>query len=119
MADFPVLKTQALAQYPAERHVSAPARVLRFVDNSEQSFRLQATSLRRWILNFALLDEDELSRLGNFFAEQAGQLGDFAFTDPWDGVRYPSCRFESDLQQEQLVGEGRAGTRLVIVQNRT
>ena len=119
MADFPLLKTGVVAQYPAERHMSHPARVLRFVDNSEQSFRLQATPLLSWVLNLALLDEDEASRLAEFFEEQSGQLADFSFTDPWDGTTHPSCRFESDALREQIVGEGRASLRLVIRQNRT
>ncbi len=119
MADFPVLKTGAIAQYPAERILGQPARVLRFVDNAEQSFRLQATPLKRWTLNLSLLDEDEVARLELFFSEQAGQLGDFAFKDPWDGSEYPSCRFAADGIAIQVLGEGRASTRLVIQQNRS
>ncbi len=119
MADFPLLKTGAIAQYPSERSVAQPARVLCFVDSAEQSFRLQATSLKRWILNLTLLDEDELARLGAFFDAKAGQLSDFSFADPWDGTVYASCRFEADELTEQIVGEGRAAVRLVIQQNRT
>ena len=119
MTDFPILKTRAIAQYPAERSLIQSSRVFRFVDNSEQSFRVQASSARRWTLNLALLDEDEAARLALFFDAQNGQLRNFSFTDPWDGTDYPSCRLESDVLGEHILGEGRESMRMVIRENRS
>ena len=119
MPDFPLLKTAAIAQYPAERILTQSSRVFRFLDNSEQSFRVQPAPTKRWVVDLALLDEGEATRLSAFFEAQNGQLRDFSFIDPWDGTDYPSCRLESDVLAEHILGEGRASMRLVIRENRS
>lgn len=119
MADFPLLKSGAVVQYPIERSLLHPSRVLRFIDGAEQSFRTQASALKRWVVTLALLDEDEQARIDAFFDQAGGRLNDFSFEDPWDSVTHASCRLESDELKEALVGEGRSTTRLVIRQNRT
>jgi hypothetical protein len=92
--------------------------VLRFVDGTEQRFRERATALKRWIIRLDLLDEEEAARLEEFFKAQRGRGGSFAFTDPWDGVRYPDCSFEGDVLEVRHRGPMRAETRLVVRQNR-
>ena len=47
-------------------------------------------------IRLELLDEAELASLEQFFVEQGGRAGTFAFTDPWDGTVYANCSFESD-----------------------
>src|SRR5665811_1030094 len=96
MSAFPLLKTGAVLQYPASQSSGHSTCVLRFVDGSEQRFREQARPLRKWTIRLELLDETEVATLEDFFQSQLGRLGDFAFTDPWDGTTYPSCSLEED-----------------------
>src|SRR5438874_7908440 len=114
MSDFPVLKTGAVMQYPAEKATRFSTEVLRFVDGSEQRFRDFGASLRRWIIRLDLLDETELNSFRNFFRTQRGAAGTFSFTDPWDGTNYDNCSLESDEMVEDLLSEGRSRTTLIV-----
>ena len=96
MSAFPLLKTGAVLQHPASQSRSHSTCVLRFVDGTEQRFREQAQPLRKWTIRLELLDETEVATLEDFFQSQLGRLGDFAFTDPWDGTIYPNCSLEED-----------------------
>jgi hypothetical protein len=118
VADFPLLKTGAVAQYPAGRRLRQRAAVLRFVDGSEQSFRREGAGLKSWSIELSLLDDGEVARIEQFFATQGGRMGSFSFTDPWDSTTYEDCRLDSDEIRTEFTGEGRAATRLAIRQNR-
>ncbi len=118
MSDFPLLKTGAVLQYPARKELAFSTRVLRFLDGSEQRFREYGAPLRRWVIQLDLLDEAELSALERFFQTQQGALGDFSFTDPWDGTEYESCSIADDACAWEYVREGRGRTMLVIKENR-
>ncbi len=96
MAQFPRLRSDAIAQYPATTYFSCATEVLYFVDGREQRFRRSPLALRRWTIDLCLLDEDELQKLRIFFIEHSGQHGTFSFWDPWTEAEYASCRFESD-----------------------
>lgn len=118
MSAFPLLKTGAVVQYPATRGSSHSTCVLRFVDGAEQRFREHPGALRRWVIRLELLDETETAHLEEFFQTQQGQLGDFAFTDPWDGTMYPSCSLEEDrlaMRFEDLAG---AQATVTVKENR-
>jgi len=118
MSAFPILKTGAVVQYPATRGSSHSTCVLRFVDGAEQRFREHPGTLRRWVIRLELLDETETARLEEFFQTQQGRLGDFAFTDPWDGTTYPSCSLEEDtlaMRFEDLAG---AQVAVTVQENR-
>jgi len=117
MAEFPILKTGAIAQYPATRKESYDTTVLRFVDGSEQRFRNLARPLRTWVLRLELLDETETHELEQFFVVQRGSLDDFEFTDPWDGTLYASCRLEDQRFVGQYLGERRGMTSMTIAEN--
>jgi hypothetical protein len=103
---FPALKTGAVAQYGSDRSPGFSTQVFRFVDGSEQRFPAFAGALHRWVIRVSLLDEAELTALGDFFVSVGGRAGLFAFTDPWDGVVYDACRFDGD---ELRIGFGDAG----------
>jgi hypothetical protein len=118
MADFPKLKTNAVAQYPAAKTLRFQNQALRFVDGSEQRYRDSAGLLNRWEIRLADLDESEAAALEQFFAESQGRFGSFSFTDPWDGSLYPNCSLESDELELTSVAEMRANTKLTVVQNR-
>lgn len=119
MASFPSLKTSAVAQYPARRAAAFQNQTLRFVGGGEQRYRDCAGPLHRWEIALARLDEEEVGRLAEFFAENEGALGSFAFTDPWDGHVYPSCSLESDALECAAVAEMSGATSLVIRENRS
>lgn len=114
MSDFPILKTGAVAQYPADREIRFSTQVVRFVDGSEQRFRNFSNSLHRWSIRLNSLDENELNAIRNFFQTQRGSAGTFSFTDPWDAAVYDQCCLENDEMLEELLDEGRSRTTLVI-----
>ena len=118
MNTFPVLKTGAVMQYPAERSSQYSNQVLQFLDGSEQRFREFAAPIHRWVIKLTLLDEAELNQLRDFFRIQAGAAGAFGFTDPGNGALYVNCSLETDEMIETLTGEGRGQTTLVIRENR-
>jgi hypothetical protein len=118
MAEFPTLKTGAVAQYPSERSRSFSTRVYEFMDGAEQRFPEFGTALKRWVIRLDLLDEEEMLRLEEFFLEQAGASGSFSFVDPWDEAEYPSCSFEGDDLEMTFAGVSRGVMSVVVRENR-
>ena len=119
MADFPLLKTGAVLQYPGQRQLVVSTRVLEFVDGSEQRFRRYAGPLREWVIRLELLTEGELMQLQDFFRVQAGRQQDFAFLDPWTNAEIEHCSLASDSLEIALDGIDRGRTTLTIRENRT
>ena|ERR1700733_1101137 len=118
MANFPALKTGAVAQYPSDRTRQFSTQVFRFMDGSEQRFPGYGTALRQWTIRLDLLDEGELSKLLEFFLSEAGRAGNFTFTDPWDGTVYSNCSFGSDTLALQFQGPQNGVTQVVVKENR-
>jgi hypothetical protein len=118
VADFPALKTGAVAQYPSERAVQFSTVVHEFVDGTEQRSRLYGSALRRWLIRLELLDEAELFGLERFFVEQGGAAGSFSFIDPWDEALYSNCSFEGDEIDLVFEGLGNGKTTLIVRENR-
>jgi len=96
MAQFPILKTGAVLQYPATKSFHFSNTVHRFLDGSDQRFRSHKQIVRRWSIRLDLLDDGEMAALEEFLAEQKGQLGDFSFFDPWDEIDYNHCSLDLD-----------------------
>lgn len=117
MADFPILSTGAVTQYPSSASVRHSTQVLRFVDGSEQRWPDSGTASHGWVLNLSRVSEEELSAVEEFFAAQQGQFGSFSFRDPHDGTVYESCSFEADSLRAHLFDEESAQTTLVIRTN--
>src|SRR5690348_8678571 len=109
MATLPLLKSGQIAQYPFRRVLKQEVDTVAFLDGSEQRC---ATSrpLHKWTLQFALIDEQELSALEMFVKEQQGAAGQFQFTDPTSGVEYDNCSLELDVLDEYFDGPGRVRT---------
>ena len=118
MATFPLLKTNAVAQYPAGKAVSLRNQLLRFVDGREQRYRDSAGVLHRWTIRLERLDESELGAIEQFFGDNQGRLGSFAFTDPWDGTQYPDCSLAADELELAWLGEMRGTASLTVIENR-
>jgi hypothetical protein len=118
MADFPLLRTGAVAQYPLNKSIVFATDVTRFVDGTEQRSRAYGKPLRRWNIQLELLDEGELARMEQFFRDQAGRGASFASTDPWDGAVYPNCSLDEDSLAVTMEGPGRGRTEMVVRENR-
>jgi phage-related protein len=119
MANFPALKTGAVAQYGSDRSRQFSTQVLRFIDGSEQRFPGYGPPLLQWAIRLDLLDESEMENLAQFFEDEGGRAGDFSFTDPWDGTVYPSCSFASDDLALQFEEVARGKTQVFVKENRT
>ncbi len=119
MAEFPILKTGAVMQYPAQRTLAYSTTVLRFIDGSEQRYRDIGSPERTWAVRLELLDEAETAALAEFLHAQQGELYDFSFTDPWNGNEYLSCRVVGANTVFEYLGEGRGKATLLIRENRT
>jgi hypothetical protein len=118
MATFPVLKTNAVAQYPATKAVAFQNQTLRFLDGVEQRYRDSAGPLHRWELHFEELDETEIAAIAEFFDLNQGQLGSFSFTDPWDGTVYPNCSVAEEQLDLLAAAELRGSASLIVKENR-
>jgi hypothetical protein len=118
VASFPLLKTGAVAQYPADRTRRFSTRVLRFLDGGEQRFAGFAAPLKRWLVRLELLDDAELATFEEFFVAQGGRAGVFTFTDPWNGTVHPNCSFEDDGMTADYRGRGDGATSMVVKENR-
>jgi hypothetical protein len=118
MSTFPKLKTNAVAQYPATRAFRYQNQVLRFVEGVEQRYRDSAGPLHRWEIRLQALDESEMAALEQFFFDNQGCFGNFAFTDPWDGTQYADCSLASDELDLTAMAEMQGKTALIVIENR-
>jgi hypothetical protein len=119
MITFPVLRTGAVAQYPAQRSVLKSTWIARFVDGSEQRFRNDAAPLHSWTIHLSLLTEAEVVAIREFVNDASGRFESFSFTDPWDATVYPNCSLDADTQAVEWFGENNAHTTLLIRENRS
>jgi len=118
-AEFPLLKTGAVAQYPATKTTQYSTFVVRFMDGSDQRYRQYTPTLTRWSIKLNLLDEGELHALEQFFASQQGSFGTFSFTDPWTQTVYPNCSLAQDTLPFQLTEKSQGTVSVVVAENRT
>lgn len=98
---FPPLRTAAVAQYPLDRIVDFPAEQLDFLDQQRQVYRERGR--RRWTIALELLDDSEIVALRDFFDQQRGRWGTFAFSDPTDGSER-QCSFADDVFPQRRDG---------------
>jgi hypothetical protein len=104
-------------QYPARRVSSFSTHITRFLDGSEQRFRVHRAPRRRWVIQLGLLDGEELAQLEGFFLSNRGQAGSFEFVDPWDDVTYPNCSLEEADMDTTWRGHREGETTVVVKQN--
>jgi hypothetical protein len=91
---------------------------MRFLDGSEQRYRQLRSPERTWVIRLDLLDDAEMVALEEFLNGQGGEQYDFAFTDPWDGAVYDSCRLIAPETEFAHLSEARGRTAFVIRENR-
>jgi hypothetical protein len=112
MATFPALKTGAVAQYPLVRGVRYSTEAVRFMDGSQQRFRLSGAGLRRWTVKLDQLDETELGAVIAFVEQQ--QSATFSFTDPVTGDNVAPCAISGNLFSAGMTREMSGQASLVI-----
>src|ERR1700722_5955947 len=99
MPTLPLLKSGQAAQYPLRRTLKQTVETVAFLDGSEQ--RCAASRpLHEWTIQLGLIDEQELSALETFVAQQQGETGQFEFTDPQDGTVYTNCSLAIEVLSE-------------------
>jgi hypothetical protein len=112
MMTFPALKTGAVAQYPLERGVRFSTQAVRFLDGSQQRFRLYGNGLRRWTVKLNLLDEQELGAVIAFVEAQGSAV--FAFTDPVSGTTASNCVISGEQFDAAMTSEAMGKTTVLI-----
>ncbi len=115
MPEFPKLNSGVTAQYPCRRIYRRVVRTLTFLDGGEQRYAM-AKQGRRWVVDLALLAEDEAARMDEFARQYFDTLEPFAFVDPVDGRVFATCVLEGGEQWLRAEGERRQVTRLVIAE---
>jgi len=118
MLEFPILKTGAVSQYPVRRVTAFSTRILRYLDGSEQRFRLFTAPARKWIVNLSALDEREADSFLKFYWSLQGSAGRFSFTDPWTDIMHTNCSLELDELRLEYTAPGQCRGTLVVRQNR-
>jgi hypothetical protein len=85
---------------------------VRFLDGSQQRFRLLGNPLRQWVIKLDQLDDEELSTV-IAFVEQQGSAA-FAFTDPVTGQQAATCAISGEQFDAVMKGELRGQTTIQI-----
>ena|ERR1700722_19990353 len=116
MLTFPLLKSGQESQYPSRRTLIQNVQTVSFLDGSEQRCATSG-ALHEWTIQLDLMDEQELNAVETFVEQLQGETGQFAFTDPLDGVQYNNCSLAIGTLAEVFYGPGRTATELVIREN--
>ena len=118
MANFPLLTTGVVTQYPSGRRFTYATYIIRFLDGTEQRFRELKQPVRRWLIRMHQLSSTEMAAVEAFFEQMQGQFGSFTFTDPWDDTEYPDCSFDLEVFSTEATDENRFKSHLVIRSNK-
>lgn len=113
---FPKLKTGVLLQYGSSEGRRHATRVLRFIDGSEQRYRVNGNGRKRWVLRYSQLDEGELSALDDFLRSAQGTAQEFGFEDPDSGMLHGRCRLGTEHMRLSLTGEHGGEAEIEIVE---
>ncbi len=116
MADFPLLSTGAVSQYPAPLVNGQGVQVLRFMDGSDQRYLTQGRSYRQWQIRLDLLNEAEIQQIEEFFSEQQGEYSPFSFVDPFSGAVVPNCRIGAPVLVTEYVGVDAASSSFWVIE---
>lgn len=113
MAEFPKLKTGAVAQYPLTRELQHATRVLPFLDGTMQRYAMRPAR-RRWRIRLEQLDEGEAARVDAFARQYLLTLEPFSFQDPMDGAVYANCELEADGTRWRADSDWLCGMELTV-----
>jgi hypothetical protein len=116
MASFPLLSTNAVAQYPIRISTIQETRVIHFLDGADQRYLGKKRPMRSWQVNLELLNEAEMLALEIFVSEQMGVYSMFSFLDPYTGALVPNCRFAKGLLTSEFLGVEACRTTITVVE---
>ncbi len=116
MAAFPILSSGAVTQYPTGLTSGQGARVIRFLDGSDQRYLTRPKMLRQWEIHLDLLNETETQQLEAFFTDVRGDFSPFTFPDPISGTNVPSCRLAAPGLISEYVGVDNSSTSFWVIE---
>lgn len=116
MANFPVLSSGAVCQYPAPLTIGQAVQVIRFLDGSDQRCLTQGRMLRAWQIRLDLLNEQEIQQLEEFFGAQAGDYSPFIFADPFSGTEVPNCYLGAPGLASEYLGADVSSSSLWVIE---
>ena len=116
MADFPLLSSGAITQYPAPLTSGQATQVIRFLDGSDQRFLVQGRVFRSWEIRLDLLNNQEIQKLEAFFVSGQGDYSPFVFPDPFTGTSVPKCRIGAPRLITEYIGEDINSTSLWVIE---
>ncbi len=116
MNTFPSLRSGAVTQYPLGIVTGQSSQVIRFIDGTDQRFRVQGRMLRRWQIHLDLLRDNEIQALEAFFNSQLGAYSTFVFPDPYTGTEVPNCIFGADAFLSDYQGVDTSSTSFWVVE---
>jgi len=116
VAVFPLLSSGAVTQYPLTVASGQVARVIRFLDGSDQRYLMQGKSLRRWQIRLDLLNEREIQQIEAFFVDVQGDYASFNFPDPLSGTYVPNCQLAAPSLVSEYVGVDNNATSFWVIE---
>ncbi len=116
MASFPLLNTNAIAQYPLGITSVQESQVIYFLDGADQRYLIGRRPMRTWQIKLELLTEAEMQVLEEFFIGQTGVYSIFSFPDPYTGTIVPNCRFADGVLTSEFVGVEICSTTITVVE---
>ncbi len=113
MISMPTLSTGAVQQYPYVGASAGQTRRFVFANGSEQRY-LAVTPRRTWSINLHQIGELERDSFLEFAQNTLRTQATFQFTDPFDGMTYPTCRIATAPVADRVDGVDRAGVQFLI-----
>ena len=116
MANFPLLSSGAVTQYPTTLTSGQNVQVIRFLDGTDQRYLSHGKTLRQWEIRLDLLNDSEAQQLEAFFVAQQGDYATFVFPDPISGSDVVNCRFAAPGWVGEYLGVGVSSTSLLVIE---
>lgn len=116
MASYPTINALGVRfQFPIENTRAFLTSKVDQIAGKRYAYYWRASGLRKWTIQYPVLEDAERLTIENFFASVNGRLGEFDFTDP-EGNLHPRCRFDMDDLSVEYVGPGQQSVTVVIVE---
>jgi len=115
MSTLPLLSTGAVQQYPYVCAIAGLTRTFQFADGTEQRY-LMTPQRKTWSVNLRLLEDKERDAFLEFAQNALRDQTAFAYTDPLDGMVYPTCRIAITPVTDRIDGVARTGIQFLIAE---
>lgn len=91
---YPNLGVGTISMYPVTKDFIIPAKVVRFLDDTEQRW-VSGPIRNSWVIQNGHINWSDVMTLQTFFNTQKGAF-DTSWTFPFEGTNYTNCTFEDD-----------------------